>query len=139
LRIKFGVIFIISGLLLLFYPQIEKKALDKRQEELIQAFLQIGDGIDYEVAPQHVEAEVDQEQLEQLDGARGIVRIPKIDLEMMVFDGSSDTVLMLVLQDIELQPEGNNSIVWTSLQFTILWKLKQKLELTNLKLYETLL
>ncbi len=113
MRSKFGVIFIILGVLLLIYPQLEKKTLDKKQEELIQAFLQIGDGIDYGEAPQleKVEAAVDQEQSEKLDGARGIVRIPKVDLEMVIFEGSTEASLNKGVGMIEPEKEfGVNNV-----------------------------
>ncbi len=37
LRIVASLAFVITGLLLIFYPQIEKEASDSRQEKLIQS------------------------------------------------------------------------------------------------------
>ena len=42
MRIAWSIGFILIGLLLLSYPQIEKKVSDAKQEKLIEAFEQLG-------------------------------------------------------------------------------------------------
>lgn len=93
MRIVASLVFVITGLFLLFYPQIEKGASDVKQEKLIQAFERLGDEKFQENATEITELQVDDNQLELLEGARGVVRIPKIDLEMMVFEGSTEASL----------------------------------------------
>ncbi|WP_312109051.1 class D sortase [Brevibacillus reuszeri] len=96
MRIAWSIGFILIGLLLLSYPQIEKKVSDAKQEKLIEAFEQLGNMSEQlEAMPT---TSVDPippapEQLTILDGARGVIRIPKIDLQMMIFEGSTETSL----------------------------------------------
>ncbi|WP_409975229.1 class D sortase [Bacillus sp. Bva_UNVM-123] len=93
LRLVAGLVSVIVGLILVFYPQIEKEASDVRQEKLIQAFQQLGDENLQENAAQMTELQVNDNQLQILDGARGVIRIPKIDLEMLIFEGVEETSL----------------------------------------------
>ncbi|WNC17651.1 class D sortase [Brevibacillus brevis] len=109
-----GAGFILAGLLLLMYPQLEKKAADHKQEQLIEAFEQLSDvgrKID-EAEPPHAEpANVQQDAVELLDGARGVIRIPKIDLNMMIFEGSDESALRKGVGMIEPEKEiGKNNV-----------------------------
>lgn len=86
---------ILLGFCLLFYPQIEKKFFDTKQEQLLEAFENLGDTSSYgeTVSPTEVQASSDEQELSLLDGARGIIRIPTIDLEMVIFDGATPNSL----------------------------------------------
>lgn len=114
MRMLWGAGFILAGLLLLTYPQLEKKAADHKQEQLIEAFEQLSDvgrKID-EAEPPHAEpANVQQDAVELLDGARGVIRIPKIDLNMMIFEGSDESALRKGVGMIEPEKEmGKNNV-----------------------------
>jgi len=89
-----SICFLLLGFFLLFYPQIEKKFFYSKQEQLIEAFENLGNTSSYEeeISPKKVQANPDEE-VRLLDGARGIIRIPKIELEMMVFDGATSNSL----------------------------------------------
>ncbi|GED67260.1 sortase [Brevibacillus reuszeri] len=96
MRIAWSIGFILIGLLLLSYPQIEKKVSDAKQEKLIEAFEQLGNlSEQLEAMPTTTVDPIPPapEQLTILDGARGVIRIPKIDLQMMIFEGSTETSL----------------------------------------------
>lgn len=95
---------------MLFYPQIEKNVADAKQEKLIQAFEQLNDTSDY-VEPVQIndgQIEKTENQQELLDGARGVIKIPEIDLEMMIFEGSNQASLRKGVGMIE--PEKDFSI-----------------------------
>ena len=95
LRRIISICFILLGFFLLFYPQIEKKIFDTNQEQLIEAFDNMGDTSSYEeaISPVEVPANAGDKELSLLDKARGIIRIPKIDLEMMIFDRATPSSL----------------------------------------------
>ncbi|WP_102272032.1 class D sortase [Cytobacillus massiliigabonensis] len=93
MRFVWSFVFISAGLLLLFYPQIEKEAADTKQEKLIQTFKQLGDVVETEEQADLTEIKEDQDQVELLDGARGILYIPDIDLEMLIFEGAGKVPL----------------------------------------------
>lgn len=108
-----GIGFILAGVLLLFYPQLEKKASDQKQEQLIEAFEQMSDvSKQIEASTEHGEPVVVQKDtLELLDGARGVIRIPKIDLNMMIFEGSNEAALSKGVGIIESEKEfGKNNV-----------------------------
>ena len=113
MRILISVCFLLLGSFLLFYPQVEKRVSDSKQEQLIEAFENLGNtSIDEETeSPLEVQANADEGQLARLNGARGIVRIPKIDLEMLIFDGSSESSLTKGIGMIEPKKEfGVNNV-----------------------------
>lgn len=111
LRFVWSFVFISAGLLLLFYPKIEKEAADTKQEELIQTFKQLGDASEYEEQEPSIEVQEDQKQLELLEGARGIIHIPKIDLEMLIFEGAGKVPLKKGTGMIEPEKEfGINNV-----------------------------
>lgn len=106
MRFFIGGLLIIFGCSLLFYPKIEKVFFDVKQQELIEAFERIAyfeypDDYDTLEVPnldqlqsfQTSEREKSNEYLELLDGAEGIIRISKIDLEILVFKGADETSL----------------------------------------------
>ncbi|WP_144512803.1 class D sortase [Bacillus sp. FJAT-22090] len=105
--------FLLLGFFLLFYPQIEKKLYDTKQEQLIEAFENLGETIPYEeaVSPVEVQANAGDKELSLLNGARGIIRIPKIDLEMMIFEGATPNSLTKGIGMIEPDKQfGVNNI-----------------------------
>lgn len=93
MRFVWSFVFISAGFLLLFYPQIEKEAADTKQEKLIQTFKQLGDANEYEEQEPSIEVQENQKQIKLLEGARGIIHIPKIDLEMLIFEGAGKVPL----------------------------------------------
>ncbi|GGA20626.1 class D sortase [Psychrobacillus lasiicapitis] len=105
--------FLLLGFFLLFHPQMEKKFFDNKQEQLIEAFESLGDTSSYEeaVSPVEVQANTGDKGLGLLDGARGIIRIPKIDLEMMIFEGTTPSSLTKGIGMIEPHKQfGINNI-----------------------------
>ncbi|QNK89165.1 class D sortase [Sporosarcina sp. resist] len=108
-----GIVFLLLGFFLLFYPQIEKKASDSKQTQLIEAFENLGNTstIEETVSPAKVQDYTDEKKLILLDGARGIVEIPKIDLEMVIFDGANENPLKKGIGMIEPDKEfGVNNV-----------------------------
>ncbi len=109
-----GAGFILAGIFLLLYPQVEKKAADQKQERLIEAFEQlscVGTQIEGAGSPIAEQASVRTEVVELLDGARGVIRIPKIDLNMMIFEGSDESALRKGVGMIEPEKEfGKNNV-----------------------------
>lgn len=113
LRRIVGIVFLLLGFFLLFYSQIEKKVSDNRQARLVEAFENLGNTNTYEeaVSPTEVQDSTDEEKLILLDGARGIVEIPKIDLEMVIFEGASENSLKKGIGMIEPDKEfGVNNV-----------------------------
>lgn len=105
--------FLLFGFFLLLYPQIEKKFFDSKQEQIIEAFENLGNTSFYEesVLPIEDKADSDEEELRLLDGARGIIRISKIDLEMVIFDGTTPSSLTKGIGMIEPNKQfGINNI-----------------------------
>ncbi|MFT4415007.1 class D sortase [Fredinandcohnia humi] len=68
-------------------PQLEKREFEKEQEKLVAAFK--------EIATIHEDSEPIQkgEDHSSLSGVRGILIIPKIDVEMLIFEGVGDSSL----------------------------------------------
>lgn len=90
-RIVSGVLLVVLGCCLVFYPQIEKIFSDSKQKELVATFEQLAH-IEESTAIE-VDSEQANEQLELLEGAIGIIRIPEIDLEMVIFAGANQSSL----------------------------------------------
>lgn len=107
MRTIVSICFLLLGFFLIFSPQIEKKVLDSKQDQLIEAFENLGNISTYEETemPVEVQTNADEEKLTLLDGARGIVRIPAIELEMMIFEGSSENSLTKGIGMIEPEKE----------------------------------
>ena len=110
LRRVVGLLVLLAGIALLFYPQFEKVFYDQEQQALIDSFEQLGDtellqqlsteaeGMMYVDDVLTVEKSIasdtiKKEKRQVLEGARAILRIDSIDLEMIVFDGTTATNL----------------------------------------------
>lgn len=108
-RFVVGIGFVIVGLLLLFYPQIERVVSSAEQKQLIDAFEQLGT-----LELDELIAENEIEQLEErpiLKDARGIIRIPTIDAELMIFESILETALSRGVGMIEPDKEiGKNNV-----------------------------
>lgn len=100
LRKLIGLLFVVIGLAMLFYPQLEKVFYDQEQKKLIASFEQLGNtefiqqfAADEKARPTSAWNEdvmhygMNEESI--LDDARGLMRIKSIDLEMVIFDGST--------------------------------------------------
>ncbi|ARJ39150.1 hypothetical protein SporoP8_09890 [Sporosarcina ureae] len=88
---------VIGGVLIVCYPMLKNIAYDKQQQELLEAFDQLGamEDVDFTDEPERVssaEAPVDKKS-PSLQGSRGIVSIDKIDLKMLMFDGVTENEL----------------------------------------------
>lgn len=106
LRIVWSVAFIMVGFFLLLYPQIEKRISENKEQELIEAFEQIA----YIEEPV-INTSTKETSKDRLDDVRGVIRIPKIDLEMPIIDGATHTALNKGVGMIEPEKEfGINNI-----------------------------
>ncbi|WP_313892644.1 class D sortase [Psychrobacillus sp.] len=107
MRTIVSICFLLLGFFLIFSPQIEKKFSDSKQDHLIEAFENLGNISVHEEAemPIEVQANADEEKPALLEGARGIVRIPAIELEMMIFEGASESSLTKGIGMIEPDKE----------------------------------
>lgn len=113
MRKVLGLLLIIIGLTVVFYPQIEKKAFDRDQQRLIDSFAQLGDTELLEQASVNADDTVTSETdgAELLDGAKGMLSIDKIDLEMLIFEGTTPKSLGKGVGMIEPNKEiGVNNI-----------------------------
>lgn len=91
LRRAIGILLLIVGGALVFYPQIEKIRYDTEQQKLVDSFEQLGQT---ELIQQlstsseevdTIEATSDKGQQVLTEGVTGIIRIDSIDLEMAIF------------------------------------------------------
>lgn len=114
-----GILVILVGLAIVLYPQLEKWHFDRGQQQLIASFEQLGKTEQIEQASVHSEDTLGVEEYRKptgesfkpLDGARGIIHIDKIDLEMMIFDGIGTETLGKGIGMIESKKEfGVNNI-----------------------------
>lgn len=118
MRLASGMLFIIVGISFIFYPQIEKVFSDSKQKELVATFEQLAYLEEPTEASESVEMEaikadleVPNEQAELLEDIRGIIRIPKIDLEMVINEGADQSSLKNGVGMIEPDKEfGMNNI-----------------------------
>ncbi len=81
-----GLVFLLAGAVLLLLPQYEKMAFQAKQEKLITAFEQLGDWETAVLADGELEQEEEGEYVIAQD-AKGVLSIPAIELEMLLFDG----------------------------------------------------
>ncbi|MFD1927800.1 class D sortase [Sporosarcina siberiensis] len=96
-----GVLLIICGLTIVSYPEIEKRIHHNDQQKLVESFQQLGNTDELERLSTNYEDLIQVEEYSKspdeenplMDGARGILSIDKIDLEMVVFEGTSVTEL----------------------------------------------
>lgn len=112
-----GLFFILIGIAIILYPLYENMQYDREQQQLLDSFAQLGNTEQLEQASMEAEqAEADFEQAngdksDQLKGARGLISIDKIDLEMLIFDGTSTETLSKGIGMVEPQKEfGVNNI-----------------------------
>lgn len=92
---------IICGLAIVSYPEFEKRIHQNDQQKLVESFEQLGNTDELERLSTNYENVIQVEEFTKstddqnplLDGARGILSIDKIDLEMVVFEGTSATEL----------------------------------------------
>lgn len=97
MRKLLGWILVIAGLLLIGYPFYEKIAYDRQQQELLEAFDQLGEMEDLAFTDEQESVQAsknpDKKQNSSLKGGRGVVKIGKIDLEMLIFEGVTENEL----------------------------------------------
>ena len=113
LRRAISVVFLLLGFFFLFHSKLEKLFLDHHQEELIEAFESLGStsASGQAILASEVQISDREGKLSLLNGARGILRIPKIDFEMVIFDGTSEDVLGKGIGMIEPHKEiGINNV-----------------------------
>lgn len=102
-----GILLLLTGFSLLFYPQFERKKFDADQQELMNAFVQLGEWKEREFA----ESEKLQEEedviapLQLADGVKGILEIDKIDLQIALFDQATEENLLKGVGIIEPEKE----------------------------------
>ena len=100
-----GLLALLAGIALIFYPQFEKVFYEHEQQALIDSFEQLGDtellqqlSTDAESkiqmddvlnAEKIIESDGGKKDKQVLEGAQAILRIDSIDLEMIVFDGAT--------------------------------------------------
>lgn len=106
-RKSLGWILVVSGLLIVGYPFLQKVAYDRQQQQLLTAFDQLGAIEDRENFDDQESAlsSINEDQSLDLKGARGIITIGKIDLEMLIFEGASETELSKGVGMIEPQKD----------------------------------
>lgn len=112
LRRWIGWLFLLAGLLLVSYPLLKKIAFDRQQQQLLATFEKLGEMGQADLAmeteielPSLKKPTADNSQNAMLEGARGLLKIPKIDLGMIIFDGVSETELAKGVGMIEPQKE----------------------------------
>ncbi|WP_048601379.1 class D sortase [Rubeoparvulum massiliense] len=121
MRLVWGICSILIGLVFILYPQIEKVALDAEQKALIEAFEglgtindamestlpqlpQLNDQQQLNYPPQQQEFS-HADELALLDGVKGVIRIPKIDAALPIFDGAGEASLRKGVGIIESEKE----------------------------------
>ncbi|MEK3936267.1 class D sortase [Sporosarcina sp. FSL W7-1349] len=148
-----GWLFLLAGLLLVSYPLLKKIAFDRQQQQLLATFEKLGEmgqadlAMETEIAlPSPEKNAADNSQNTMLDGARGMLEIPKIDLGMIIFERVSETELAKGAGMIEPQKEfaqhnvglaGHRSVA-KGQQFNRLGELREGDEITVETAGETL-
>ncbi|WP_342539110.1 class D sortase [Sporosarcina sp. FSL K6-1540] len=108
-----GILLMVIGLAVVFYPQLEKQHYDHGQQQLVRSFEQLGNTEQIEQASNQYEDTLAVQKYNQptgeksklLEGARGIININKIDLEMIIFDGTTPETLSKGIGMIEPEKE----------------------------------
>lgn len=111
-----GSVLLIAGIGILFYPQLEKKAYNKEQQDILEAFERLGaieeseQSIGDDVGSVQDAKTANTDQAELLEGVKGLLQIDKIDLEIPIFDNSSVDALTkgVGMIEPEKQFEMNN-------------------------------
>lgn len=109
-RIIVGILFIILGLSLIFYPQINREISAVEEKRLITAFEQLGE---YEIDELELTDDKTEEnnELTILKDAYGIIRIPTIDAELMILKNDRESSLSKGVGMIEPDKEiGINNV-----------------------------
>lgn len=94
-----GILFIVIGVGIFAYPQVQNYFFNQQQQQLVDQFAQLGqvdlydESISEEQQLQAVQQYSKNKQNELLKGARGILTIDKIDMEMVIFEGATPEVL----------------------------------------------
>lgn len=105
MRFLWSIVFIIAGLFLIFYPQLEKQVSDAKEKELVETFENLGEMTDLD------ETSVSTVPKEKLEGIKGVIRIPKIDLEMPILEGATKSSLSKGVGIIQSDKEiGKNNV-----------------------------
>lgn len=88
IRTVLGVIFLVTGAFLIFYPQLENWQYKQEQKELVHAFEQLGEIKVEASAETSVKLEEENGNASWMKEARGVLSIPGIDLEMLLVNGA---------------------------------------------------
>jgi sortase A len=105
-----GLFFILIGVAIILYPLYENMQYDREQQQLLDSFAQLGNTEQLEQASMEAE-QTNEDKSDLLKGARGLISIDKIDLDMLIFDGTSTEALSKGIGMIEPQKEfGVNNI-----------------------------
>lgn len=105
-----GLFFILIGVAIFLYPLYENMQYDREQQQLLDSFAQLGNTEQLEQASMEAE-QTNEDKSDLLKGARGLISIDKIDLDMLIFDGTSTEALSKGIGMIEPQKEfGVNNI-----------------------------
>lgn len=114
MRKVLGICLVLIGLAVVFYPQFKNYTYDREQQQLLTSFQQLGDTDLLEQLSTDAETvtiDPNDDLAKQLEGARGILTIDKIDVEMIVFDGAGVEALSKGAGMIEPKKEfGVNNI-----------------------------
>lgn len=118
---------IVLGISILCYPLLEKHTADIKQKQLVEAFQRLGElhtleseelqdiknttEIEEVSDAADKKMDINQEKNILLEDARGVIRIPSIDLEMLIFNKSNEESLEKGIGMIEPEKEfGVNNV-----------------------------
>lgn len=93
-RKALGWLLVAAGILLLAYPFMKQQAYKQEQRELLAAFEQLGT---IETVPTEEESPSKTTETsadKRLEGAKGLLSIDKIDMELLVFEGVTENELL---------------------------------------------
>lgn len=81
---------LLLGFALVLYPLLENRQYEAEQAKLLESFEQLGNMEWLEqLSSQGQPIETGQGWSAELEGVRGILRIPKLELEIVIFEGAS--------------------------------------------------
>jgi sortase A len=84
-----GVALLLLGLALILYPFFENKQYRDDQADLVASFEQLGNTERLEQLSSSVKQADNSDLFAKLQGARGILHIPKMELDIVIFEGAS--------------------------------------------------